>query len=201
MNSELQLQIEAKTKPFRKQGEKLQSWIARLGIGVQQIRDLSDQELKNLVSVAEQSSVGRATMTWRELQRQIDDPRPTPVLAGIAQRIREGVPVTVIGEDKALLAKTKPFRHKNEKLLSWISRTGVSVQQIRDLSDRELKNLVAVAEKTAADAMGERWAPVEPKPRPLRSSSGGEMHATFAAGPEFEPKDVQILTPNAALVG
>lgn len=87
------------------------------------------------------------------------------VVAGPVEKMRNGVPVAVTGEDEELLKATRTVRKKGEALMQFYSRTGIGAHQCRTLPRRELERLVSIVEQNE----GMKDTPdIFPKPTPRR---------------------------------
>jgi len=108
----------------------------------------------------------------KNLNRYCRDAKPMPVVAGRIGPARNGIAPSIAPEDPEFLARTKGLRLKNEGLVAFIARTGVSLHQIHTLAKDALKRLIEIKAQNA-DAV------VEPK-RPAKLIPDN-MHVTFDA--------------------
>ena len=113
------------------------------------------------IEAKEKEMAESARLLDAHVARQVRDAKPMQVLAGPALSPVNGVARAVAGEDKELLEKTKGLRVKvqdplggfgkrclrDETLMEFFARTGISAHQVRTLTRRELERLHAVVEQ------------------------------------------------------
>jgi len=82
----------------------------------------------------------------QNLSLQVANAKPMPVLGGMPGPAVNGVARPFVGDDPELLKRTATVRKKNETLMQFYARTGVSAHQLTTLSRREIEKLVRLAE-------------------------------------------------------